>query len=68
MQIGFLTAAVFFELCAKRIERVRKAIAAGARPGAAQHRAFERRDSAPGMRHTKMQQRMLEQRQQRHRS
>src|SRR5580692_4709385 len=68
MQIGLLTAAVLFELRAERMERVCEAIAAGTRARAAQHCALKRSDGTVAVRHTKTQQRMLEQREQRHRS
>ena len=63
MQIGFLLTVEFLQLRAESLERMRKSVAAGARPRAAQHRALKRGDRAIAARPAKPQQRMLEQRQ-----
>ena len=63
MQIGFLLTVEFLQLRAESLERMRKSVAAGARPRAAQHRALKRCDRAIAARPANAQQRMLEQRQ-----
>ena len=68
VQFGRLLAARFSELHAKRFECAEKPGSTGPRTRSAQDRALERRNRARGVARADPQQRMLEEREQRHRS